>query len=137
MNTLSLMRANQTNSSRHTLPHFSDHVELVSGDNGNYQITILHRAEAQHLYETKRAMIPEGYKRSRNIAKLFVIDHHPKQEHSRYCNSSKTTYTQHFTITPGSQSPRFALGRSIMGILIQHKPISNGLVDLYAVKQVG
>lgn len=117
--------------------HFANRVELVSGDNGNYQIAILHRAEAEHLYQTKRAILPPGYRRTRNIAKLFVIDHHPKFEEPRNTNSSKTTYLQRFVVTPGSASPRFASGRSIMGLVHSHKPINANCKDLYSVRQIG
>jgi hypothetical protein len=118
-------------------PKFANRVALVSGDNGNYQVAIIHREEAQRLYNSNKARIPEGYHRRRNIAKLFLQDHFPKFEKPKHTNSSKTTYTQCFVVTPGSQSPRFASGRSIMGIVIQHKPIDASLKDLYSVRQVG
>jgi hypothetical protein len=157
MNTLSPTLAVQSNIDRHTSAHtpgarrpqngsakvtakvqaFAKKVELVSGDNGNYQIAIIAPHEAFRLLATGQAILPPGYKRQRNIAKLFVIDHHPKFEKPRHTNSSHTTYVQHFIVTPGSSSPRFANGRSIMGIVIQHKPIDAKLKDLYSVRQVG
>jgi hypothetical protein len=149
MNTLSPRLPNANLISRHTSAqsfnktksrnsvHFNAKVELVSGDNGNYQVAIIHRDEAMRLFTQHKARIPEGYHRRRNIAKLFLQDYFPKQEKSNNANSSKTTFVQRFVVTPGSQSPRFALGRSIMGILIQHKPILSCLKDLYSVRQVG
>jgi hypothetical protein len=118
-------------------PHFNAKVALVSGDNGNYQVAIVHREEAMRLFTQHKARIPEGYHRRRNIAKLFLQDYFPKQEKEQHRNSSKTTYTQCFVVTPGIESPRFASGRSIMGIVIQHKPIDASLKDLYSVRQVG
>ena len=136
----------QSNMRKHTMlhsllqprtAHFALRVSLVSGDEGNYEITIVHRAEAERIYAAHQANIPEGYNRKRNIAKLLVADLHPKQETGGHKNSSKTTYVERFTVTPGPQSPRFAQGRSIMGIVYQHKPIMADVKGLYAVKQVG
>ena len=146
MNTLSPRHNNQSNKNKHTLlhsllqprtAHFALRVSLVSGDEGNFEITIVHKEEAQRLYAEHKANIPEGYHRKRNIARLFVADHHPKQEAGGHKNSSKTTYVERFVVTPGSSSPRFAQGRSIMGIVYQHKPILTDVKGLYAVKQVG
>ena len=156
MNTLSPTLAVQSNNLGHTSAHhsrqfsatkrssdtvkvqaFANKVELVSGDNGNYQVAIITKFEAQRLLDNRQAILPPGYRRTRNIAKLFVIDHHPKFEKPRHTNSSKTTYISRFVVTPGSASPRFANGASVMGILIQHKPILSELKDLYSVRQVG
>ena len=119
-------------------PHFSIKVSLVSGDFGNYFISIIHRDEALRLFHAHKAYIPETHKRNRNINKLFVHDHFPKQEESRNANSSKTTYVERLVVTPGCNSPRFQrVGQSIMGIVYQHKPISIKSKELYAVRQVG
>lgn len=122
--------------------HFAQRVSLVSGDEGNYQITIIHKEAAERLYAQGKVSIPGGYRRIRNVAKLYVTDHHPKMEieiaGSRKRNSSKTTFLEHFVVTPGSDSPRFIrAGQSIMGVVHTHKPISDKTRDLYGVRQVG
>jgi hypothetical protein len=116
-------------------PHFNIKVSLVSGDFGNYFITTIHRDEALRLFHANKAHIPDGYKRSRNIAKLFVPERFPRQEESRNANSSKTTYIEMLTVTPGPDSPRFIRnGQSIMGVVYQHKPISKRCRELYGVR---
>lgn len=150
MDTLSPMHTNPQDMDRHTsthqsvtakvketIPHFSAKVSLVSGDFGNYFITTIHRDEALRLFHAHKAYIPETHKRNRNINKLFVHDHFPKQEESRNANSSKTTYIERLVVTPGAQSPRFARGRSVMGMVFSHKPISIKSKELYGVRQVG
>ena len=118
--------------------HFATKVSLVSGDFGNYFITTIHRDEALRLFHAHKAYIPETHKRNRNIAKLFVHDHFPKQEESRHANSSKTTYTERLVVTPGPQSPRFIrTGQSIASAVYQHKSISLRCKELYSVKQIG
>lgn len=116
--------------------HFAARVELVSGDAYNYRVAMIHRAEAERLYASHKANIPPGGKRQRNICKLWLADYFPKFEESRHSNSSKTTRTKHFVVTPGPDSPRYSRGKSIMGIVQQHKPISSKVRDLYGVRIV-